>query len=427
MWNSSLELDQSEWVDMFLLVAPDLAAVPRQPLLVHRQPNEQSVTARVITVRAADGERAVGPTSVCRPALTPVHQPTLDCHDVWVGGRPSKSGLASDRGWQGPTFTLPAMSCSFASNNTTAMIHDNAVASQAIPKTNGVAKQGEPAPVAQPPQRTLPDICYELRGKIDAFLTEDITNDNVLRNVQSQIRVSIGVIEEALRRYGLDHLSLSYNGGKDCLVLLILILACLPTCISPPTSSGSVVAAPSEIPTPPSQPPTSEPVESAHSFHINKSLQSIYIVSRHPFTEVEEFVERTAQEYNLDLKRYALPMRPALEAYLLDRPAIRAIFLGTRRTDPHGEFLSHFNPTDAGWPQFMRIHPVIDWHYVEIWAFIRHLNIPFCDLYNRGFTSLGGVTDTRPNPALAVGEGASKFRPAYELRDDDEERLGRDS
>lgn len=166
----------------------------------------------------------------------------------------------------------------------------------------------------------------------------------------------------------LDHLSLSYNGGKDCLVLLILILACLPTCISPPTSSGNVVAAPSEIPTPPSQPPTSEPVESAHSFHTNKSLQSIYIVSRHPFTEVEEFVERTAQEYNLDLKRYALPMRPALEAYLLDRPAIRAIFLGTRRTDPHGEFLSHFNPTDAGWPQFMRIHPVIDWHYVEIWA-----------------------------------------------------------
>ena len=61
-------------------------------------------------------------------------------------------------------------------------------------------------------------------------------------------------------------------------------------------------------------------------------------------------------------------MRPALEAYLEDRPAIRAIFLGTRRTDPHGEFLTHFDPTDEGWPQFMRIHPVIDWHYVEIWA-----------------------------------------------------------
>lgn len=61
-------------------------------------------------------------------------------------------------------------------------------------------------------------------------------------------------------------------------------------------------------------------------------------------------------------------MRPALEAYLEDRPTVKAIFLGTRRTDPHGEFLTHFDPTDQGWPQFMRVHPVIDWHYVEIWA-----------------------------------------------------------
>lgn len=98
------------------------------------------------------------------------------------------------------------------------------------------------------------------------------------------------------------------------------------------------------------------------------SLQAIYIVSSCPFAEVEDFVEESAVQYHLDLKRYALPMRPALEAYLEDRPAVRAIFLGTRRTDPHGEFLTHFDPTDAGWPQFIRVHPVIDWHYVEIWA-----------------------------------------------------------
>jgi FAD synthetase len=99
-----------------------------------------------------------------------------------------------------------------------------------------------------------------------------------------------------------------------------------------------------------------------------RPLQAIYIVSPHPFPEVEEFVAQSAVGYHLDLKRYALPMRPALEAYLEDRPAIKAIFLGTRRTDPHGEFLTHFDPTDKGWPQFMRVHPVIDWHYVEIWA-----------------------------------------------------------
>ena len=42
---------------------------------------------------------------------------------------------------------------------------------------------------------------------------------------------------------------------------------------------------------------------------------------------------------------------------------MKAVFVGTRRTDPHGENLKHFDPTDAGWPAFMRVHPVIDWHY----------------------------------------------------------------
>ncbi|KAK3296334.1 uncharacterized protein B0H64DRAFT_168112 [Chaetomium fimeti] len=273
-------------------------------------------------------------------------------------------------------------------------------------RVNGITKTDTPAAIHGPTPRALPDICFELRAKIDAFLEEQ-PDDGVLRNVQRQVRVSMDVIQESLRRYGADHLSLSYNGGKDCLVLLILILACLPSC-APPSSPS------------PDNPPPPTIVSP------RRPLQAIYIVSSDPFSEVEDFVAASAEQYHLDLKRYALPMRPALEAYLEDTPIIKAIFLGTRRTDPHGEFLTHFDPTDQGWPQFMRVHPVIDWHYVEIWAFIRHLQIPFCELYNRGFTSLGGVTDTRPNPALALGGDTSKFHPAYELRDDDEERLGRD-
>jgi FAD synthetase len=38
---------------------------------------------------------------------------------------------------------------------------------------------------------------------------------------------------------------------------------------------------------------------------------------------------------------------------------VKAILVGTRRTDPHGEHLTHFDPTDSGWPAFVRIHPVI--------------------------------------------------------------------
>jgi FAD synthetase len=63
-----------------------------------------------------------------------------------------------------------------------------------------------------------------------------------------------------------------------------------------------------------------------------------------------------------------MPMKEAFSLYLEEHKNVKAILVGTRRTDPHGEFLTHFDMTDKGWPSFMRIHPVIDWHYADIWA-----------------------------------------------------------
>lgn len=80
------------------------------------------------------------------------------------------------------------------------MIHDP-VCRHDDPRINGVAKADASTPAPASLRRTLPDICLELRSKIDAFLCEQI-DDDVLRGVQSQVRVSMDVIGEALRRYG---------------------------------------------------------------------------------------------------------------------------------------------------------------------------------------------------------------------------------
>ena len=87
----------------------------------------------------------------------------------------------------------------------------------------------------------------------------------------------------------------------------------------------------------------------------------------HSFPEVDEFVTDCAEKYGLDVVRIALPMKAAFEVYLRRREGTRAVLVGTRRTDPHGESLTYFDITDHGWPKFMRVHPVIDWHYWEIW------------------------------------------------------------
>uniref|UniRef100_A0A0B7JYS8 FAD synthase n=1 Tax=Bionectria ochroleuca TaxID=29856 RepID=A0A0B7JYS8_BIOOC len=216
------------------------------------------------------------------------------------------------------------------------------------------------------PAHPLSEVSRQLNDKINAFLA-DQTKDPMLQRVQAQVRVAIEVVEEAYRRFRPEQISLSYNGGKDCLVLTII----------------------------------------------------------HPFQEVDDFVASTSAEYHLQVSSYHAPMREALTIYQAENPKIEAIFVGTRRTDPFAEKLQHFDPTDAGWPSFMRVHPVIDWHLVEIWTFIRHLNIPYCELYDQGYTSLGGRLNTHPNPLLKK-EGEAGFRPAYELVDDNVERLGRD-
>jgi FAD synthetase len=139
----------------------------------------------------------------------------------------------------------------------------------------------------------------------------------------------------------LPELSLAYNGGKDCLVLLILYLCALHTKrlthAAPDSPDGPVV-------------------------------QCVYIQAPDPFQEVEDFVASSVKTYSLSLLEYAKPMKAAFAEYLRDTPSVKAILVGTRRTDPHGEHLTHFDRTDHGWPDFMRIHPVIDWHYVDIWT-----------------------------------------------------------
>lgn len=261
----------------------------------------------------------------------------------------------------------------------------------------------------------LPTVIARVHARVQAFLAESHPSDSLLASVQRQTQISLDVVAKTLSNYKLSELSLSYNGGKDCLVLLITFLAGLH--------------------------PYSNHVQNDHKTAIQTSsgtrleevIPSIYALPPDSFPAVEEFVISSAQAYHLSITKYTTDpphttIRTVFEDYLNKHPGIKAIFVGTRRTDPHGANLTHFDRTDRGWPDFMRVHPVIDWHYAEIWAFIRHLGLEYCSLYDMGYTSLGGTSDTHPNPRLRVPtepQEKTQYLPAYELTEDVEERLGR--
>lgn len=95
--------------------------------------------------------------------------------------------------------------------------------------------------------------------------------------------------------------------------------------------------------------------------------------------------------------------------------------MGQRRIDPHAGALEkvlawlvllpcltrrppQHARTDVakGWPDIVRVNPILDWSYEHVWSFLRSHNLSYCSLYDRGYTSLGSVADTRPNPSLLL-------------------------
>lgn len=124
-------------------------------------------------------------------------------------------------------------------------------------------------------------------------------------------------------------------------------------------------------------------------------------------------VVRDAKGYPVGKARGGEGMRQALERYKTEFPHIEAILVGTRRSDPHGGALSKStinlddsltewvtfvcsiyyviatlsfrNMTDPDWPQFERVHPIINWTYADVWIFLRSLGVPYCCLYDMGY------------------------------------------
>ena len=84
----------------------------------------------------------------------------------------------------------------------------------------------------------------------------------------------------------------------------------------------------------------------------------------------------------------------------------------------------------------------------DVWAFLLVTRVPYCSLYNHGYTSIGNIHNTRPNEALRIRNANSaipissgdefregdengvleisqKYLPAYNLLDGTLERAGR--
>ncbi|KAG9441680.1 hypothetical protein H6P81_017534 [Aristolochia fimbriata] len=225
------------------------------------------------------------------------------------------------------------------------------------------------------------------------------------RRLQTKYESAVYVIQRAFALYAFEEVAFSFNGGKDSTVLLHLLRA------------GYFLH--------------KEKTKTCNGIQMNYKpgcpIRTIYFESPSAFPEINSFTYETANTYNLPLEIIRLDFKGGLEALLNEKP-IKAIFLGTRIGDPNAVGQEQFSPSSPGWPPFMRVNPILDWSYRDVWAFLLTCKVQYCSLYDQGYTSIGSIYDTVPNALLSIGDSSTikeKFRPAYLLADGRLERAGR--
>lgn len=169
------------------------------------------------------------------------------------------------------------------------------------------------------------------------------------------------------------------------------------------------------------QPKDSEPTENGLRGGLG-GVATFFFHHDNDFDEVTSFTYDCNKLYNLDMHVLTGDFKAGLKQFL-QATCVKAIFLGTRHGDPNARDQETYSPSSPGWPPFMRINPILDWTYHDVWSFLCMANLPYCCLYDKGYTSLGSVETTQRNEALAMKDGT--YAPAHTLNDARLERAGR--
>lgn len=200
------------------------------------------------------------------------------------------------------------------------------------------------------------------------------------------IKKATGVLGNVFNSIPANKIALSLNGGKDSTVVLFLTLYMLKQ----------------------------KQLEKG----FNSSLKCIYMKEQNPFPEILSYMTQLSEQFEIEVYEYENKtnitqdfMKNSLKDFV-DNHGIEAIISGTRSTDPYCQGLDLTMKTDVDkhWPDFLRVMPIYYWDYKTVWDFILQAKLPYCSLYDIGYTYVGDRVNSISNPFIGN-------KPAFHAND----------
>ena len=180
------------------------------------------------------------------------------------------------------------------------------------------------------------------------------------------------LLKEAIEKFGMGKVAVAWSGGKDSTTVLHLIKQEFKKVIIP----------------------------------------VVFIDTSVKFKEIYSFRDKIAKEWNLNLiivkneealKTIKIAQNKEECCYLLKTIPLReaitshgwqALITAVRWDEQEArKNETYFSRRET--PPHTRIHPILHFRELDIWAYIRKYNIPYCELYHKGYRSLGCAPCTK--------------------------------
>ena len=185
------------------------------------------------------------------------------------------------------------------------------------------------------------------------------TNQHLFDIVQN----SLEILYKAFDEFGIESTIVSYNGGKDSDVCAQLWRLALYLYLEEKGRLGEY----------------QETVDN-----------SLFIIFHSPddFEEINAHLKRMIAEIGVQAFHSSKSFKEGLKS-VIDHYGTRAVILGVRRSDPQGANLEPHTPSTPDFPPFMRILPLLERTYGDVWDFISVFQISYCCLYDEGYDLWG--------------------------------------